>query len=61
MPNNIIPDPDFEGWDGRFVESRPDIPPPKHDLGAIARYLKANNKTYNDLSTEELNMFILNQ
>ena len=59
MPDNIIPDPNFEGWDGRFVESRPDIPLPKHDLGAIARYMKENNKTYCELSSEEIDMFII--
>lgn len=61
MPNNIIPDPDFEGWDGQFVESRPDLPPPRHDLGAIARYLKVNNKNYADLTPKELDMFIIKE
>lgn len=59
MSNGIIPDPDFEGWDGKYVDDRRDLPPTEYDLSAVAHYMKANNKTFFELTAEELNSFKL--
>ncbi len=55
----IIPDPDFEGFDGIFVGSKDGtaLPPNNIDFSKIIPYMKANNKSFYDLSPEEIEMF----
>ena len=59
MPD-VIPDPDFEGFDGKFLDdSACNLPPNRHDLSAIAEYLRKTGKKGTELTKEELDMFLL--
>ncbi|MBR2284478.1 MAG: hypothetical protein IJ874_08710 [Ruminococcus sp.] len=57
--NCIIPDPDFEWFDGIYVGSKDGttLPPNKIDFSKIIPYMTANNKSFNDLSPEEIETF----
>ncbi|HRR75979.1 MAG: hypothetical protein IKI56_05760 [Ruminococcus sp.] len=55
----IIPDPDFEEFDGIFVGSKDGttLPPNNIDFSKIIPYMKVNKKSISDLSPEEIEMF----
>lgn len=53
----IIEDPDCEGFDGRYVVSVPDAPYAEYDYSGIARYMKLNNKAFQELTKDELEQF----
>ena len=55
----IIPDPDFEGFDGIYIGSKEGInlPPNEIDFKRIIKYMKTNNKEFQDLTPEEIEMF----
>ena len=51
---DYIPDPDFEGFDGSFLDNRIIDPPPnEYDLSAIAEYMKKNHKSFEQLTEKE--------
>lgn len=54
---NIIPDPDFEGFDGKFLDNSKPFVPNEYDLSKFGKYLKANNKTFKDLTSQEIESF----
>ena len=58
---DLIPDPDYEGFNGVFVgdKSTIDLPPCNYDFSAACEYLRNNNKNFEDLTKEEINKFIL--
>ena len=56
--NRIIPDPDFEEFNGLFAGAPSEVlPPSEYHLTNLVRYLKKENKNFSDLSEEELNQF----
>lgn len=57
MPD-IIPDPDFDGFDGIYAGGEERLPPNRHDLSAIAAYLRKTGKKGTELTKEELDMFL---
>lgn len=59
---NLIPDPDYEGFNGVYVGGKDIInaPPSNYDFPAVSKYLKDNNKSFNDLSDDEKKQFKLN-
>lgn len=44
-------------WDAVWVEDRPDLSPSDIDLTAICRYMRENNKEFEDLTPEEIEQF----
>lgn len=51
---HIIPDPDFEGFDGNFVDNSIwNAPPNQYKLSEVANYLRETKKDFKDLSDEE--------
>lgn len=55
---HIIPDPDFEGFDGNFVDNSIwNAPPNQYKLSEVANYLCETEKDFKDLSDEELENF----
>ena len=58
----FIPDPDYEGFNGVYVgdKSTIDSPPCNYDFSAACEYLRKNNRSFDDLTDEEINMFKLN-
>ncbi len=57
----IIPDPDFDGFDGIFVGSATDPPLPEVpvDYAALGRFMRETGKTYQDMTDEEKNRFVI--
>ncbi len=57
----IIEDPDFTGFNGVYIgdKERPTSPKNDIDFNGIAKYMKANNKEYKDLTEEEIARFKL--
>lgn len=58
MPD-IIPDPDFIGFDGVYVGGEKRLPPSQYDLSKMAKYLRDKKKEYSDLTEEEKARFLL--
>lgn len=60
---NVIPDPDFDGFDGIYVGSKSDLrlPPNEHDLSALGAYLDSTGKEFKDLTQGEIDQFKLNR
>lgn len=58
MPD-ILPDPDFIGFDGVYVGGEKRLPPSQYNLSKMAKYLRDNKKEYSDLTDEEKAMFLL--
>ncbi len=54
--NNIIPDPDFDGWDGTCIGVE-DAPVLKYNLQKLLYYATENNKSVKELSQQEIEMF----
>lgn len=56
---NVIPDPDFEGFDGIYAGSKDGLrlPPNEHDLPALGAYLDCTGKEFKDLTQEEIDQF----
>ncbi len=60
MSEEIIPDPDFEGFNGVFCgdNSFPRISmPPIYNMGEIAAYLREHNKKGTELTKAEIKQF----
>ena len=57
----LIPDPDYEGFNGVYVGDKGtiDAPPCNYDISAACEYLRNNNKKFEDLTDEEINKFKL--
>ena len=57
---NVIPDPDFEGFDGIYAGSK-DItfrpPPNKVMFSDLINYMKSSGKSFSDLTEEEIKRF----
>jgi hypothetical protein len=55
----IISDPDFEEFDGVYVGSKDGtvLPPNEIDFAKIIKYMKTKNKSFQELSPEEIEMF----
>lgn len=54
----IIPDPDFEEFDGIYVGDNENVLPfSKYDLSKLGSYMREKNKLFNELSKEELKSF----
>ncbi len=56
MPE-IIPDPDFNDFDGSYVDNKTILPPINYNLSKLAKYMKKHSKRFEDLTTEEINQF----
>ena len=55
---DYIPDPDYEGFDGVYLDPKmSNVPPCRFDLSAIAEYMKKNSKSYDQLSEKEKSLF----
>lgn len=58
--NNMIPDPECEGFCGLYAGGPSEtLPPSEYDLGKLARYLKEKQMKYAELTSEELRCFKL--
>lgn len=57
----IIEDPDFTGFNGVYIGDKDSASHPQSDIdyNGIAKYMKANNKEYKDLTEEEIARFKL--
>ena len=55
--SEIIPDPDFEGFDGRYVDNSIIAPPNEYDFSRMIRYANEKNKELTELSLEEIEQF----
>ena len=59
---DIIPDPDYIDFDGIYVgstETSSLVLENRHNLSGLSRYMKDNNKTFKELTEEELKTFEL--
>ena len=54
---HIIEDPDFDGWDGKYVDTAVNVPSDDYDFSRLLRYMRKNNKRFEDLSKEEIEKF----
>ncbi len=55
--SKIIKDPDFEEFDGRYVDNTFVAPPNVWDFTRLLQYMKENNKKFEDLSKKEIEQF----
>ncbi len=59
MPD-ILPDPDFEGFDGIYVGSKEtafQAPPIEIDYPALLNYMRSLGKSFDELTQEEIEKF----
>lgn len=56
----IIPDPDFDGFDGRFVDDKAPRPEKLYNYTEMCRYMRENNKSFQQMSPEEIEQFRTN-
>ncbi|MBR3419309.1 MAG: hypothetical protein IKG82_11515 [Oscillospiraceae bacterium] len=56
---DIIPDPDFDGFDGIYVGTKDGYSPPPNNINydTLGAYLRQTGKTFTDLSQEEVDRF----
>lgn len=55
--SKIIRDPDFEEFDGRYVDNTIIAPPNNYDFSRILRYMNENGKKFEELSEKEIEQF----
>lgn len=53
----IIPDPDFEGFNGVYAGGDFVLPVPEHDYTALGRYMTETGKSFEELTEKELEQF----
>ncbi|MBQ5592006.1 MAG: hypothetical protein IIU80_03590 [Clostridia bacterium] len=53
----IIPDPDFEGFNGIYAGGTYVMPPSQHNLTALGRYMTETGKKFHELTEEEVEQF----
>ena len=58
MPN-VMPDPDFIGFNGVYVGGEERLPPNQYDLSGLAKYLRETGKKFADLTDDEKAVFII--
>lgn len=54
---DVIPDPDYESFDGRYVDNSFIAPPAEFNYALLGQYMRENNKEFKDLTPEELEQF----
>ena len=54
---DIIEDPDFNGFDGNFVDNSFIGPKPEYNYTLLGRYMRKSNKEFKELSAEEIEQF----
>ena len=60
MRDVILPDPDYEGFNGVYVGTKETINKPcEYNLSALLAYLRENNRELKELKPEELERFKL--
>ncbi len=57
---DYIPDPDFEGFDGVYLDPKmSNAPPNEYNLSALAKYLRETGKQFKELTKAEKKQFVL--
>lgn len=54
----VIPDPDFEGFDGLYIGvDESEISNVKYNIGAMCKYAESKNKSLSELTEKEIEKF----